>query len=31
MDILTQDINGPKIDQNSWKYKKKLLEMKLEV
>ena len=30
-DILTQNIDGPKIDQNSWKYKKKLLQMKLEI
>ena len=31
VDILTQNIDRPKNDQNSWKYKKKLLEMKLEV
>ena len=30
-DILTQNINRPKIDQNLWKCKKKLLKMKLEV
>ena len=30
-DILTQNIDWPKIDQNLWKCKIKLLEMKLEI
>ena len=31
MDILAQNIDRPKIDQNLWKCEKKLLKMKLEV
>ena len=31
MDILTQNIDKPKIDRNLWKCEKKLLKMKLEV
>ena len=31
MDILIQNIDWFKINQNIWKYKIKLLEMKLEV